>query len=71
MKAKDLIKLLEKYPQAEVGFCEYTGCLTPFRTAKNATLYTKGAIVDQARDGGELIKNSKAKTDIILLDTWE
>lgn len=69
MKAKDLIKFLEKFPEAEVGFLQYTGCDTPFLTAKEATLYTKGANVTEAFDDGELIKNKKAQTDLILLKT--
>lgn len=69
MKSKDLIKLLEKFPEAEVGFKEYIGCDTPFRLVQSATLFTTGSSVTKAYDGGDLIKNGKAKSDLILLET--
>lgn len=69
MKAKDLINILKKFPEAEVGFMEYIGYDTPFVSVHTATLYQKNTFVGSIiSDGGyQIDKNKKTKIDIILL----
>lgn len=71
MKAKELIKLLQCFPEYEVGFEQYIGCDTPFLTVKSASIIHKGSKCG-IYDGGECIKKDyKAMCGLINLRTYK
>ncbi|AXC36642.1 hypothetical protein [Escherichia phage UB] len=63
MKAKDLIKILKQYPEAEVLFKQYVG-VEIITDVKNADLYKQGTFIDHRIQ-------YKCKTDTIYLSTDE
>lgn len=70
MKAKILIKLLEKHPEAEVVFKEYNGCCEPLAKIQKIKFYEKNKLVDDLYeyDHGDCVDNNNiAKKDLILL----
>lgn len=71
MLARELISLLEKYPDSEVGFLEYTGCDTPFLTVEQVVFLKRETDVSSImQDGGHFIyPDGFAEKDLILLRT--
>lgn len=70
MKAKDLIKILQATPDAEVTTSVYTGSLCPLISIKTVKLVCKGESVGDDGAYDNLCDNRKiAKTDILILDT--
>lgn len=69
MLARELVLLLDQYPDAEVGFLQYTGCDTPFLTVKGVVFLEHSS---DARaiiyDGGNFIdRDGFTEKDLILL----
>lgn len=69
MKAKDLIVLLEKHPNAEVVFEEYQGGLTPIVKVWDATFFPKKAKSPIYDDGDCVGPAHKLTEDIILISS--
>lgn len=73
MKAKELIKILEKNPDYIVCFETYTGCETPIMGVTKAIVYKKGDRVEDNRSTSTLVQevpdsyNGRAKKNIIQL----
>ena len=72
MKVKDAIEQLKNLdPNAELGFCQYVGCDSPFFTRIKFQAIPKGAKVSNhpyyIHDGGNYIKDDKAMKDLVLI----
>lgn len=71
MKAKELIKLLEQYPDAEVVFAQYNGGCTPLVEVTEIEFHKQDTYVPyQSDEGGEWVnKRGELRADVIILNS--
>lgn len=69
MKAKDLIKILETNPDADVAFLGFNGYDMELSKIQSATQVAKDEIVSEVIDDDSLltVPDSKAKNEIFLI----